>query len=205
MYIAKNKLLGHGSGIGPTQKNLKDYCAGRFKSGKGLIKVLRVVEPDAPDESFGQRVLSYGASGADVRTLQSVLISLGYACGRWGADGEFGEATRSAVSAFQYDWHIEADGVVGKHTYIALNAALKELSDPPLAEDAAEEGGKIAVTGGASYVRDQPGQQGRILGVVKTGDVLPYLNETTKSGWHAVAFAGERAWHSGRYGKVVGA
>lgn len=209
MFISKNKLLGHGSGIGPTEKKMNDYCTSRNKSGKGLIKVLRVIESDSATTAaieLGQRTLSYGMAGEDVRALQSALISLDYSCGRWGADGEFGSATKSAVMAFQYDWHIEVDGIVGKHTYVALNTAMNALSDPDEGkEDADGSQGMIEVFGGSSYVRDQPGKNGRILGVVKTGDKLKYLGEKTNNGWHAVSFAGERAWHSGLYGKEVSA
>ena len=48
MYIGNGNLLGHGSGIGPTEKNMKSYCTGRqYTKGnngnKGLICVRRVI------------------------------------------------------------------------------------------------------------------------------------------------------------------
>jgi len=52
-----------------------------------------VIEDDSP------RDLSYGDSGAQVKSLQQRLIQLGYLTGS--ADGDFGGATRSAVERFQ--------------------------------------------------------------------------------------------------------
>ena len=209
MFVAKNRLLGHGSGLGPTEKNMKDYCANRHRSGKGLIKVLRAVtggEQVMSGGALGQRTLRIGMSGDDVRSLQSTLIALNYSCGRWGADGEFGPATQSAVTAFQYDWHLKVDGIAGKETFLALATAQKELSDPGDVDGGVQpRRGHVEVFGGTSYVRDQPGKHGRILGVVKTGDVMAFLGIETVDGWRGVSFAGENAWHSGKYGKVVGA
>ncbi len=53
-------LLGHGSGTGPREIDLKEYCASRYRSGKGLIGVKRVVlEGEAPEQtvsSLGKRI-----------------------------------------------------------------------------------------------------------------------------------------------------
>lgn len=52
MYIGDGKLLGHGSGIGPTRKNMIAYCMGRQNAkcnngNKGLICVKRVIQDDS--------------------------------------------------------------------------------------------------------------------------------------------------------------
>ena len=52
MYIGDGKLLGHGSGIGPTRKNMIAYCMGRQNTkcnngNKGLICVRRVIQDDS--------------------------------------------------------------------------------------------------------------------------------------------------------------
>lgn len=49
MYVSKNTCIGHGSGVGPTIKNLKAYCESRAKNGRGYIRALRVI-PAATDE-----------------------------------------------------------------------------------------------------------------------------------------------------------
>ena len=61
--------------------------------------------------------------GADVKAVQRKLISLGYSCGKYGADGEFGKNTMKAVKAFQKAKKLKADGIVGKNTANALGFA----------------------------------------------------------------------------------
>ena len=78
---------------------------------------------EAKDYALGERLLKHGAEGADVKQLQRYLIQLDYDLGRWGADGEFGDATELAVKAFQKDKGLDADGQYGKKTHAALIAA----------------------------------------------------------------------------------
>lgn len=52
---------------------------------------------------LGSRLLLDGSEGSDVRALQEMLLSLGYALPRYGADGKFGAETEAAVRAFQAD------------------------------------------------------------------------------------------------------
>lgn len=66
----------------------------------------------------GARVLSRGLNGADVRALQSSLERLGHSVG--GVDGRFGPRTQSAVEAFQADFGLDVDGVVGRETKTAI-------------------------------------------------------------------------------------
>lgn len=68
----------------------------------------------------GRPVLRRGDIGADVVELQQALINRGYSCGVYGADGEYGPDTWSAVIAFQRDKGLEQDGVVGPATWAAL-------------------------------------------------------------------------------------
>lgn len=68
-------------------------------------------------------MLKYGSTGDAVQTMQTMLITLGYSCGKYGADGEFGADTLDAVIAFQDDHDLEADGVYGPLTATALNTA----------------------------------------------------------------------------------
>jgi hypothetical protein len=57
-----------------------------------------------------------------VSQLQQALTSAGYKPGA--VDGSFGEQTEAAVTAFQQDNGLSADGVVGPDTAAALNNAL---------------------------------------------------------------------------------
>ncbi|MCL2654475.1 MAG: peptidoglycan-binding protein [Coriobacteriia bacterium] len=73
--------------------------------------------------AFGDRLLYLRAPhfhGADVAQLQEVLNTLGFYCGD--VDAIFGTFTERAVSEFQANTAIEADGVVGASTFDALMA-----------------------------------------------------------------------------------
>ena len=65
-------------------------------------------------------MLSMGSKGESVRHLQNILISKGYSCGSSGADGDFGQGTYNAVCAFQRDYGLDPDGIVGQATWKAL-------------------------------------------------------------------------------------
>ena len=65
-------------------------------------------------------VLKKGAKGEQVKTLQRLLLALGYDLGGYGADGSFGGATDRAVRAFQKDNGLAVDGSVGKATWTKL-------------------------------------------------------------------------------------
>lgn len=47
LYLGNGKLIGHGSGSGPTIKDMPSYCASRAKSGKGYIRSLRVIPAES--------------------------------------------------------------------------------------------------------------------------------------------------------------
>ena len=68
------------------------------------------------------RTLSQGMSGEDVRQLQ-IRVS-GYP--GYGAvlalDGDFGPATKAAVTRFQQAWGLSADGIAGSQTYSKIYA-----------------------------------------------------------------------------------
>jgi len=66
----------------------------------------------------GARVLSKGLKGADVRVLQNALEDLGYPVG--GIDGNFGPRTEGAVKAFQANFGLDDDGLVGRETKTAI-------------------------------------------------------------------------------------
>lgn len=65
-------------------------------------------------------VLRKGDVSETVRAAQLILIGRGYTCGSYGADGDFGNATKAAVLAFQRRNGLEADGVIGQQTWAKL-------------------------------------------------------------------------------------
>lgn len=65
------------------------------------------------------RLLYVGVEpGPDVQMVQNILNQVGYYNGA--IDGIYGNATRDAVIAFQRDYGLGADGIVGPNTYEAL-------------------------------------------------------------------------------------
>lgn len=82
------------------------------------------------------KTLKYGAKGAEVTELQKRLLALGYAVGK--ADGIFGKATQSALTAFQKNNKLKADGVGGAATLKCLysSAAVGANLQPAAARNA---------------------------------------------------------------------
>lgn len=73
--------------------------------------------------ALGDRMLSKGMTGSDVKELQQLLLKLSYNLGSWRDDGDFGDLTDAAVRAFQRSRNLEVDGVVGPITLKALREA----------------------------------------------------------------------------------
>ena len=72
----------------------------------------------AASQHLGDRVLSIGMSGDDVRALQQLLTKRGFPLT---ADGQFGPHTRDAVMRAQRAYGLTVDGIVGPQTLGALN------------------------------------------------------------------------------------
>lgn len=146
---------------------------------------------------LGWRELRNGDEGEDVRELQSDLIRLGYDCGKWGTDGEFGDATEMAVIAFQCHEHLDPDGIAGAKTIEALEKALAEIGKQP------DNPLHVKIEGGSCYVRSAPNTNGNILGAVIAGTVLPFGGERSENGWLLVDWKNRNGWVSGKYGRLV--
>lgn len=69
------------------------------------------------------QTLSQGSRGPDVRLVQSLLNRIGYNAGA--VDGVFGRQTYQAVTAFQRNNGLTADGVVGSTTWNVLDRLLR--------------------------------------------------------------------------------
>ena len=68
--------------------------------------------------------LQYGDKGEQVKLMQKFLIWAGFSVGEAGADGDFGNATKLAVKAFQSLYCTSIDGGWGKE----CNAVAKSMS-----------------------------------------------------------------------------
>ncbi|MBR4636583.1 MAG: peptidoglycan-binding protein [Clostridia bacterium] len=68
------------------------------------------------------KTVSYGSRGTDVELLQLALSHGGWYTG--GIDGTFGIGTQNAVRRFQAEHELRPDGIVGLHTWDALDPFL---------------------------------------------------------------------------------
>ena len=206
-------LYGHGSG-NPKRHEMAAYCRTRYNTKastalghRGLIRVRRFIGDEGATVytaaeaaatiagTYGERILRNGCVGEDVRALQAALITMGYSCGSWGADGDFGDATEQAVRQFQRAHNCEVDGEAGPETLAALKAAqLKPVDAPRL----------VRVHGGNCYLREEPNTDSKILAVLYEGTSMDWLGETTDDGWLYVDYdySGRRGWVSGKYGRL---
>lgn len=193
-------LVTNGGGVRKKSYNLtSSYIDGYGRVDYSVVDGLDFKAPEATVLKLGDRLLTNGCEGEDVREMQTALISLGYSCGSYGADGEFGDCTEMAVRAFQTSNRCAVDGEYGPETHAALMAALDAQST-----DSEESAARHVVIRREKkcYVRTGPATSFKALGVAHSLDKLKYLG-VTDNGWHKVSFNGKEAWVSGKYGKLV--
>lgn len=77
-------------------------------------------KPKAENCLVTLNILRVGSSGEQVESAQRLLIAKGYTCGGYGADGEFGNATKQAVINFQQTHNLGVDGEIGTQTWTKL-------------------------------------------------------------------------------------
>lgn len=78
------------------------------------------VEPKLKTITIALPAVQYGNKGLYVKVMQTALIEKGYPCGWMGADGEYGEKTRKALTRFQRENGLTEDGICGVQTWIKL-------------------------------------------------------------------------------------
>lgn len=71
-------------------------------------------------EAVAFPLLKMGCRGQSVKALQILLEGYGFFCGTWGADGDFGSATESALKAFQKSKNLTQDGQAGEKVWRIL-------------------------------------------------------------------------------------
>lgn len=153
-------------------------------------------KPEAPIV-LGSRVLKNGMEGEDVKELQKLLLELEYDLGKWGADGDFGDATEEAVRKFQKEHKCGVDGQVGNETLAAINKALNAQGDGEAAKAK-----RVRIVGGHCYVRTAPNTDGKVIGVAKKDSTHPYQWQTSENGWLLIEYEKQNGWVSGKYGKL---
>ena len=164
---------------------------------------------------LGSRNLSNGSQGQDVKTMQELLMQLGYDMGSYGADGKFGAVTEKAVKAFQKKAGIKQDGIYGTDTHTALMNAIAERDDGKSEEDEfraerddgfgdelttnepkpAETEKLVLITAprGNINIRYGNGTNFERITSVPPGTKLPYI-ASAENGWVAVLVNGKVGW-----------
>ena len=179
--------------------------------------------PSSPTSTLtlGSRTLKKGMKGADVKVLQQLLLQLGYALPKYGADGSYGSETESAVRRFQQVSSLTVDGRYGEQTHKALMNAVAEddrseenpgseaetdaPSEQPPADTPTEGAGlRVQVVASSGRVNIRTGNSTAYSRVtaVNPGTVLEWV-ATAANGWHAVKVGGRIGWISGAYSKRI--
>ena len=114
--------------------------------------------PPAPPPAAPVRTLAPGNRGAAVRDLQAALAALGL----YGSapDAAFGEGTAAAVTAFQRERGLVADGVAGPTTARAL---LEAVAERAAADAAVAEGGLAEAVAAGRLSQAAASQYGEIV------------------------------------------
>ena len=170
--------------------------------------------PDTPatEYTLGSRSLEKGAKGTDVRTLQELLLQLGFSLPKYGADGSFGPETLSALKAFQSKACIKADGIYGSETHQTLMDAVADddegkadsAPDTEAPEEATPVVKQVRIVCGSGSVNIRVGNDtnyGRIT-AAKNGDTFAWV-ATAENGWHAIVVNAQIGWVSGKYSAIA--
>lgn len=149
--------------------------------------------------TLGDRTLKNGMCGDDVKELQNALIRLGFSCGRWGADGDFGDATEEAVRDFQKSYGLTVDGIFGKASYDMLQKAEPSIDLLP------EEPMYVEIVGGNCYIRTGPSTACAVIKVAHDRERIPFAGLINKeNGWLEVEYKPDKfGWVSPKYGRLA--
>jgi len=142
------------------------------------------------------KYLKNGDENEYVKTLQEWLIELGYSCGKWGADGDFGDATEAALISFQKDHNLEMDGIYGPKTREVMTKLITMLRTIP------EQPKKVLIHGGQCWIRTAP--YGEKIGIAKEDSEYEFagtIDEETK--WISIKTIDGIGWISPKYGKLT--
>lgn len=180
MYIGNGQIMGHGSGVGPTRKNMSSYCASRQaqkgnNGNKGLICVRRFIDDTVKDSNPTTPATNMLGTGITVnftgnKHFTSSTAAVGKTC-------KSGKAKITAV----------AKGAAHPYHIIGFNGCTAHgwVNASDIAE-ASSKTGKIVCT--ALNLRSDASQTSRILATMKHNETFTVLG--TKNGWYKVYYKG---------------
>ena len=155
---------------------------------EGQAEGASAAKQDAPETRVCGNAITRGESGDAVAAMQRLLLRRDPKClPRYGADGDFGAETEAAVKALQIYAGLPETGAFDDATAGALAAILS---------------GKVIEATAYMNVRDAPGVgRGRIIGVLRRGELAAWMGHVSADGWYAVRFRGAVGWVSGKYAR----
>jgi hypothetical protein len=196
-----SSLVTNGGGVKKKSYSMSStYIDGYGSVDYSALEGIDYTAPENPVIRLGDRVLYNYTEGDEVKELQQSLISLGFDCGSYGADGEYGDCTEMAVANFQKAYGLSASGKYDAATHAALTAA---LAGQPGDVEATKAKYVEIQKNKQCYVRTQPNTDGEKLGIAHSGDRLPYLGTTYDNGWFSVKYKDKEACVSGKYAQLV--
>lgn len=180
MYVGSGQISGHPSGIGPTRKDMKDYCT-RMQSRSssyatpkncGLICVRRVIQDD-PVASPSPVPSRTGAIAKGAKVAFSGTRHYGSSDGSNAATCSPCQAQVTAVATgAKYPYHLEGSSV---HGWVAASDVA------PLRE------GQIVCT--SLHIRQKPDNTSASLGIMKHGDKITITGNPV-NGWVPILWNG---------------
>lgn len=170
------------------------------------------VKPDSAQTEYtlGTRTVKKGSKGTDVKALQEFLLQLEYSLPKYGADGEFGSETETALKKFQKKVGIKQDGIYGSETHTALMDAVADDDDgkeqpeteKPEVQTPATKQVRIVCASGSVNIRVGNDTKYSRITSVKDGATFEWI-ATAENGWHAIVVNAQVGWVSGKYSQVV--
>lgn len=108
-----------------------------------------VITDPGENETLG--TIRKGDKGPTVKYAQQLLLDRGYRLPKYGADGDYGSETVAAVKAFQKDWGLKQDGIIGPKTW----EKLRSTPEAPEKQAEKEKLYKVTVKGCTRAVADE--------------------------------------------------
>ena len=153
--------------------------------------------------------LSKGDNGPEVKTMQTMLITVGYPCGSSGADGDFGADTEKALKNYQKDHKLESDGCYGSKSKASLKTLYKKAKDA-MAQPVAEAAQNFDKTKAGTYnttsdlwMKSGAGKEKSGILVVPKGKTVQcygyYSTASDKTAWLYVVYNGKTGFCSSKY------
>lgn len=153
--------------------------------------------------ALGERELKNGSEGRDVQQLQTHLIELGFECGKWGADGDFGDLTEVALKGLQK--YLNYLGNIGVYDLKTHELLMNKLGEQEVTDSMSKGTKRVKIVGGNCYIREEPNKSAKELGIAKLGTEYELLKQSD-TGWIEIdiGLESKTGWVSGKYAELIG-